>query len=245
MKGWHLRTAMAGALALAATPAYAADHRDSPSVEADPTTDINDVYAFKSGASLVMVVTVNPFSGPVATEDFHFSTTAEYRIHVDSDGNVATDEKTYLFQFADVGSKQYVRVRGTGHGEGEDDDIIGRINTAHDGADAEPRIVTSDDHAVKVFAGPRDDPFFFSLLGGGATNYKGFTSCYGSTDKCFLGSCDRSTGGTGCLGAPQFGAYPTDVTDTFAGANVSAIVIEVPLTDFASSNLAIWASTEE
>lgn len=234
--------AAACALLLGTLIAYAADHRDAPGVIADPATDINDVYAFKSGTNLVVAMTVNPLSGPVATADFHFSTTAEYRFHIDSDGDVSTDERTYLVQFADVGEDQHARVRGTGHGEGANDEIIGQVNTAHDGTGA-ARIVTSGDGAVKVFAGPRDDPFFFSLNGGGATNHLGFNTCNAPTEKCFLGRCDRSPGGLGCL--LDFTPYPTDVVDTFAGLNVSAIVIEVPLADFTGSNLAVWASTEE
>ena len=246
MKNWFGRAAIC-AIAMAAMPAYAADHRDAPGVIADPTTDINDVYAFKSGTNLVVVMTVNPLMGPVATEDFHFSTTANYVFHIDSNGDF-TDDKTYIVQFADVGDQQFIRVRGTGHGEGTDDDIIGRINTAHDGVAGAPRIVTSGDAAVKVFAGPREDPFFFSLNGGGATGHKGFTTCdvdAATPEKCFLGKCDRdpANGFGGCL--IGFTPYPTDAVDTFAGMNVSAIVIEVPLADFTGANLGVWASTEE
>lgn len=239
MKNWFGRAAICG-IAMVATPAFAADHRDAPGVLADPTTDINDIYAFKSGTNLVVVMTVNPLMGPVATEDFHFSTTANYVFHIDSNGDYA-DDATYTVQFADVDDGQYIRVRGTGHGDDANDDIIGRINTAHDGVAGAPRIVTSGDSAVKVFAGPREDPFFFSLNGGGS--HLGFTTCNpDANEECFLGACDRSPGGTGCLNG--FTPYPTDAVDTFAGLNVSAIVIEVPLADFTGTALGVWASTE-
>ena len=156
MMNWFGRAAIC-AIAMASMPAYAADHRDAPGVIADPTTDINDVYAFKSGTNLVVVMTVNPLMGPVATEDFHFSTTANYVFHIDDNGDY-TDDATYTVQFADVGDDQYIRVRGTGHGDATNDDIIGQINSAHDGVAGTPRVVTSGDAAVKVFAGPREDP---------------------------------------------------------------------------------------
>lgn len=229
----------------AGKPANAADHADSPSVAGgDPALDITDLYAWVEGTNLVVAVAVNPLSGPVATDDFHFSTTGEYWIHIDADGDVATDEMAILLQFADKGEDQWVRVRGTGHGEGANDEIIGRVNSPHDGAAAAPRIVSSDDGAVRVFAGPRDDAFFFSLTGNNG-DHLGFTTCDAPAEECFLGWCDRnpSSPGYGCLN--DFTPYPTDAVDTFAGLNVSAIVIELPLADFASSNLGVWASTKQ
>lgn len=240
MKVWILRASVMAACAAAIGIAWAADHQDSPSVLADPKTDITDLYAFKDGANLVLVMDVNGFSGPVASEDFRFSQSAIYQFHVDTDGDVSTDEKTYTIQFADKGDgTEWIRVRGTGHGAGAKDDLVGEINTAADAAT--PKIVASTDAAVKVFAGPRDDPFFFSLLGNG-TNYKGFTTCT-SANGCFLGVCDRSVGGAGCMQGGAAAPYPSDAIDTFAGFNVSAIVIEVPLSDFTGTNLGIWAST--
>lgn len=241
MKAWITRASVAGACAIGiAIAAYAADHKDAVSATPDPTTDITDIYAFKDANNLVLVMDVNPLSGPVATEDFRFNTSAIYQFHIDSDGDVSTDEKTYTIQFADKSDgTEWIRVRGSGHGTGSKDDFVGEINTTADAAT--PKILTSNDGAMKVFAGPRDDPFFFSLNGNGTT-YKGFTTC---TDAggCFLGECDRSVGGTGCLSGGASAPYPNDAVDTFAGANVSAIVIEVPLSDFSSANLGIWAST--
>src|SRR3954471_16657188 len=96
MKAWVTRASVIGACAIAvAVAAYAADHKDSPSVSTDHTIDITDVYAFKDGSNLVMVVDVNGFSGPVATEDFRFATDALYLIHVDTDNAPGTDEKKY------------------------------------------------------------------------------------------------------------------------------------------------------
>ena len=60
------------------------------------------------------------------------------------------------------------------------------------GEQAEAILLLMTDTAVKAFAGPRDDPFFFSLLGNGTT-YAGFTTCT-NAGGCFLGECDRSVG---------------------------------------------------
>ena len=48
------------ALPIAVHWARAADHRDSPAVEADPATDINDIYAFRKGDHIVVAMTVQP-----------------------------------------------------------------------------------------------------------------------------------------------------------------------------------------
>jgi len=240
MKAWVTRASVIGACAIAiGVAAYAADHKDSPSVSTDHTTDITDLYAFKDGTNLVVVMDVNGFSGLTSAEDFRFATDALYQFHIDSDGDVSTDEKKYTIQFADKGDAQWIRVRGTGHGTGSNDDLVGEINTAADANS--PKTITSGDSAVKVFAGPRDDPFFFSLNGNGTT-YKGFTTCT-TGSMCFLGICDR-TSAAGCgVGTLPSAPYPNDAVDTFAGFNVSSIVIEVPLADFTGTNLGIWAST--
>jgi hypothetical protein len=239
MKVWITRAGLVGLCALAVgLAAHAADHKDSASVTADPATDITDLYAFKDGPNLVVVMDVNGFSAPVAMEDFRFATDALYLFHFDSDGDISTDEKKLTVQFADKGDAQWIRVRGSGHGTGGKDEIVGRINTSADSSTT--RTVNSDDDAVKIFAGPRDDPFFFSLLGNG-DSYKGFTTC--TSGSCFFGQCDRSPGGAGCFQGSTAAPYPNDAVDSFAGFNVSAIVIELPLSDFASTNLSIWVST--
>ena len=242
MKAWITRAGLAGACALgvALGIAYAADHKDYSAAIANPSLDITDVYAFKDGANLVFVMDVNPLSGPVAVEDFRFKIdTGLYTFHITSGGNPAVELKTYNVQFADKADlTEFIRVRGTGHGTGANDDIVGEVNTAADSNS--PKTVASGDAAVKVFAGPRDDPFFFSLNGNGTT-YKGVTTCT-NAGGCLLGKCDR-VGAAGCFQGGAAAPYPVGVVDTFAGKNVSAIVIEVPMADFPTTKLGVWAST--
>ncbi len=234
------------AAALIAT-AYAADHRDDPTQTDAPATDLGSLYAWKRGTSLVVAVTVNPLSGPIDTEDFRFSETAEYRIHLDTDGVVATDEQTWIAQFASQGSEQWIRLSGVAGRE----PIVGRINVAADGE--ETRIVRSDETGtgrVTVFAGPRDDPFFFSLAGEGTSaGHRGFAQCTAG-GACLLGRCDDDAG---CLYLDSAGnllleatPYPETAVDSYAGTNVSAIVVEVPLADLGpATRVNLWASTHD
>jgi len=240
MKAWVTRASVIGACAIAVgVAAYAADHKDSPSVTADHTTDITDLYAFKDTTNLVFVMDVNGFSASVGTEDFRFATDALYLFHFNTDTDASTDEKKFTVQFANKGDAQWIRVRGTGHGTGSNDDIVGEINTAADANS--PKTITSADGAVKIFAGPRDDPFFFSLNGNGTT-YKGFTTCT-TGSMCFLGVCNHENPSTGCLSGGTAAPYPNTAVDTFAGYNLSSIVIEIPASDFSTNNIGVWAST--
>ena len=70
---------------------------------------------------------------------------------------------------------------------------------------------------MKFFAGPRDDPFFFRFK---------------SVSKRFL--------------AGTAGGFNNPGTDTFAGTNVLATVIEVPKTMLGSSStINVWAETKQ
>ena len=69
---------------------------------------------------------------------------------------------------------------------------------------------------IKVFAGPRDDPFFFDL-----NRYKAILA------------------GTAA-------GFSNPGTDTFAGSNVLSIVIEVPKTLIAATgNINVWLETKK
>lgn len=103
----------------------------------------------------------------------------------------------------------------------------------------------SDDGRVRVFAGPRNDPFFFNLDGFSAT-----------TDAVIAAAGDLAFDGAGCplLDAGTSNALVTQLqsdgdgspaTDDFAGANVLALVISLDkdlLVDNGSI-LSVWAST--
>jgi hypothetical protein len=87
-------------------------------------------------------------------------------------------------------------------------------------SEATPYVATKD--GLSVFAGQRDDPFFFDLLG-------------------FLNILGPGTSLIGCGG-------PSDHPERnfFAGRNVSSIVLEVPssmLTGDGGSNIGVWATT--
>ena len=75
--------------------------------------------------------------------------------------------------------------------------------------------IIGSNNGIRVFAGPRDDPFFFDLTS--------FNAVLGGTQS----------------------AFNNPGTDTFAGTNVLSLVVEVPKNLLGSaSTLNVWAETK-
>jgi hypothetical protein len=128
----------------------AADHRDAPGSQADPAADINDVYVFRSkdpgaGATkrTVFVMTVVP----LAEETNRFSDKVDYEFRIEEIGGTG---KFSIKCNADAASVQKITCAGPG---GASKSV--EFNVVDAGSAA------NDD--VRVFAGLRDDPFFFDL----------------------------------------------------------------------------------
>ncbi|MFQ5919438.1 MAG: DUF4331 family protein [Thermoplasmata archaeon] len=178
-----------------------ADHTDPPAVAGLRDRDITDIYAFhppgwgrrrrQRRSKMVLVLAVNPLS-PAGTRQF-FSDDTEYQILVDTDGD-ADEDIEIEFEFEEPeGRNQEFEFEI----EGDDWEIEGEGRTN--------RVVRED--GIQVFAGLRDDPFFFDL---------------------------------GVLSGTPTGK------DTFAGSNVSAIVLEVPTKRLTPDGPAIgvWGAVE-
>jgi len=147
-------TWMRGALALAvvvgASTALAADHLDGPAVKADATIDITDVFTWMDGNNVVLVLDVNP-SAAAATK---FSTTTQFVFHTASTdkygpGAKAPVETDVICKF-DATQKISCWVGTADYVTGDASAMTG---------------LKSASGKVNVFAGVRDDPFFFNLEG--------------------------------------------------------------------------------
>ena len=188
----------------------AADHRDSPSVENDPGADITDVYAFRSPTNsddLVVALDVNGLTPPAERRNFADDVT--YALHVDGNADLAADANVEI-----AFSGNTFTIEGLG------DPITGDVTPP---GSTEAKV--TDANGIKVFAGPRDDPFFFDLTG----------------FKNFLAN----------PAIPATGLRPAGETpvDQFAGTNISAIVIELPVTAVTGADssdtgtIKAWATT--
>jgi hypothetical protein len=208
-------------VAVALGPARGADHRDGPASTADKPTDITDVYAFISpsnASNLVVAVGVNGLTAPADNLSANFDNTSQIEIHVNGDADLAVDEATVNVSFAGSGAAQTFTVTGLTASP-----ITGPVTPPSTAATA-PAPQITDSGGVKVFAGQRDDAFFFDL-----TCFKKFVAApYVPT----AGLCQS----------------PDVPADTFKGTNVSYVVIEAPVsaitTAAGSTTITAWASTK-
>lgn len=164
-----LRLALAPAIAIAAMAAFAgsaalaADHGDAPLTKANVALDINDIYAFEGdGDNVVFAMTVNPLTMPGDTPAFDAS--GLYQFKIDNDGDAVADVAyNVTFRAADADGVQAVTVkRAEGAAAGNLSDsgstIISGETTV---GTASPNVIEDDGRTL--FAGLRDDPFFFDL----------------------------------------------------------------------------------
>ena len=212
-----------GALFLAgglAAPAIAADHREAPLIEEDITADIADIYAFLSPNNpdkLVLAMTVNPFSVAGEAGSYNFSADVRYRFNIDTTGD-AVAEHTIDFAFSPIVPEPQTFVATFPDGivvEGEASPPVEEV----EGEMPDEPIIVDGPAGIRIYAGPRDDPFFFD-----------FPRLKRVLESCRAGACDDG------LFRP---------IDTFAGFNVSAIVVEVPveLISNGAADLQIWGET--
>ena len=135
----HTSLAAIIGLTLAAGIAGAADHRDSPLVLNDPAADINDVYTFvnpNNPGELVVALTVSPVANVIS----RFSDAVEYRVHL------GVGDRSVVVTCTFPGST-LVNCNGDGGLNAS-----GQLNRINDG------------EGMRVWAGLRDDPFFFDLV---------------------------------------------------------------------------------
>lgn len=219
-------------------PALAADHVDSPAAIAEPTADITDVYAWMSedAEMLNVIVDVAPFAGDAA----EFSTATQYAVHIG--GSMAYGEEStphmLVCQF---------------YTEHAIECWLGDTYVAGDPRD--PEGIMSEDGGLRVFAGLRDDPFFFELSGFRATVEAVVAAVPTLVQNELIddNGCpmlDSETGAalraqlmSGAAMAGEGGA--PGASDTFAGQNVLSLVFQIDkeLVNSGGDLLSVWAST--
>lgn len=195
----------------------AADHRDSTVLTANPTQDIADVYSFQSPSDpsrFVLAMTVAGFIPPTDVATAQLSRDVLYQWKIDNDGDAVEDLVIQAFATGND-RNQVVHFRGPVAPErvGAVNDIVEgpEIGTVRLSRSAEAEVTTRG--GISVFAGVRDDPFFFDLarfnqiVGGAATSFN------------------------------------NPGTDAFAGFNVVALAIELPAELLGGPAIGVWGTT--
>ena len=222
--------ALAGSLlALAPPTAHAADHADGPVVQADPAADINDLFAWTSpdASRVYLAMTVFPFSSPSAA----FSDQIQYVFHTGSAPSFgAAEVETDVICVFSASQSIQCWVGDAAYVAGDASSAGG---------------ITSTDGAVQVFAGPRDDPFFFNGSGFGATTDIVAGAAGGLAFDA--AGCPQLDAGTSNALVTQLQTEPdgSPAVDDFAGATVLALVLSIDkeLLTRGGPILSVWGST--
>jgi hypothetical protein len=217
MKKTKMLVIATAAVVLGGSILWAADHIDAPAVT-NQATDITDIYAFKGtdAGSRVFVVNTQGLLSPAATAAAKFDASTLIEINIDNNNDNVED---LVIQAIYDGSnmKFYGPVKPSA--TGTKSQLEGAV-TATVGITpytATTPIMATGTNGIKVFAGPRDDPFFFDL-----DQFK----------KILAGTAS---------------GFNNPGKDTFAGTNVMSIVVEVPVSLLGTSTgkINIWAETKK
>ena len=207
-----LGLALTGILAITL---IAADHIDAPAV-AGGKSDITDFYVFQGANTdnMVFVANVQGLITPGASASASFDENVMVEFNIDNNGDNVEDlviqavpKNGVMYFFGPVapgtpGTSSMVKTESP----------LGSISITPYGSDA---IITSNNGA-KMFAGLRDDPFFFD---------------FGQYSAIIAGTAT---------------SFNNPGTDTFAGSNVMSIVVEVPKATLGGSGtLNTWVETKK
>lgn len=199
----------------------AADHVDAPAVEQDQAADIADIYSFQSPTNpnnLVLAMTISNVQAAPEIELGRsiFDPRVLYEFNLDNDGDAVED---IVLQAYVVGSPtdQQLVLRGpappavTGTQSRIVDDAPQMTVPVSTGTT--PEVSQAD--GIRLFAGVRDDPFFF--------DFTRFTQIL----------------------AGEASGFRDPGMDTFAGLNTYSIVVEVPIARLGGdpSSLSVWGTT--
>ena len=213
----------------------ASDHQDTPEVELSPRYDVNDVYAFpaaREGRIALVLGTSSPLT-PAQTPSAAFGTKEQelYQLKVDNNGDAVED---LVFQVTFTGKAGNQRVTLRGPYKPKTVGAAGNVLLGGPPTVAGPvNRVLGEANGVRLFAGPRDDPFFIDL------------------EQFFRIIPDRrpSTGPLSVLPTPASSfREKSSAIDFVRGFNDLAIVIELPAAMLAADGktpgkFGVWGTT--
>jgi hypothetical protein len=194
---------------------FAADHIDSPTVT-NQSTDITDLYVFRAQDpnNLVFVANTQGLLAPSATGAAMFDANTLIEINIDNNNDNIEDLVIQgIYNNGKMKIYGPVKPSETGSRSKLEGAATAEVAVTPYGSD----VIISTGGGLKVFAGPRDDPFFFDL----------------NQFKKIIGGMATSFNNPG--------------TDAFAGTNVLSLVVEIPKSMLNASNgkLNVWLETKK
>jgi hypothetical protein len=210
-----LLTVLAAAGITTAGLVYAADHIDAPAVT-NQSTDITDVYVFRGqdANNLVFVANTQGLLAPNATGAARFDDNTLLEFNIDNN-NDNVEDLVIQGIYNNGMMKVYgpVKPSETGNRSKLKGSATAEVAVTAYGSAAN----IGNGGGLKVFAGPRDDPFFFDL-----NQFK----------KIIAGTAT---------------SFNNPGSDAFAGTNVLSFVVEVPKTMLNATNgkINVWLETKK
>ena len=234
-KGWLILASVALIPMLLLGRARSSDHADTPEIAASPGTDISDVYVFPSPTNpnnVVLAMNVRPIIPQGQSGNFSFDPNVLYQFKIDNTGDSVEDlviqmraEGTGAAQVIKIAGPSAPTLTGTNSVILSTHSTTGVINTAF-----------SPSANIQVFAGAREDSFFFDL------------------ERFFAILPDRATPINGIPVANPNTPLLTSWRDAATaqdflsvnGLNVLSVVVELPKTALLSggnSIIRVWCTT--
>jgi hypothetical protein len=210
-----LLTVLVAAVAVTGGIIYAADHLDAPAVS-NQSTDITDIYVFQgeNTSNLVFVANTQGLLAPSATGAAKFDEKTLIEFNIDNTGDNVED---LVIQAVVMNNK--MRIYGPYKPEAPGSKSIISPSAFSVQASVTPygqTAIIGEENGIKVFAGPRDDPFFFDL-----NQFK------------------KVVGG-------MASGFNNPGTDAFKGTNVMSIVVEIPKSKLGGTGtLNVWAESKK
>lgn len=200
----------------------AADHGDAPLASLDRPTDIADVYLYldpNDNSKVILAVTLNGFIVPGEAVNFGaFDPRVRYLFGIETTGDARIDQAIDI-RFSERTSTTAPQTATVILPFGQTFTAPTTVPTLADNPN--PFVVTTDPSTgVSFYAGVADDPFFFDI--------PGFNRFVASV----------------LAGAPN-GANLQRGRDSFAGYNVQAIALSIPVSYFKLQNTAGNPSANE
>jgi hypothetical protein len=196
---------------------YASDHIDSPTVTGQ-STDITDLYVFQgqNTSDLVFVGNTQGLLTPGTTGAAKFDENTLIQFSIDNNGDHVEDLVLQCKYNASNNNMEFygpIAPSATGIQSKIEGPLVASVPVTAYGASAP---VTATQNGITVFAGPRDDPFFFDL---------------DQYHKIIAGTAT---------------SFNNPGTDAFAGTNVLSVVVEVPKAMLGGTgNVNVWLTTRK
>jgi Domain of unknown function (DUF4331) len=193
----------------------ASDHIDAPAVK-NQTTDITDLYVFNGADTnnLVFVANTQGLLAPASTAAAAFDPNTLIQINIDNNGDNVEDEVIQaIYSGTTMNFYGPVKPSMTGIRSKIEGAVTASVAVTAYGA---APVTASSASGIKVFAGSRDDPFFFDL-----NQYHAIL-------------------------AGKASGFNNPGMDAFAGTNVMSVVVEVPKKLLNSTGkINVWLTTKK